>query len=241
MSKSSGLGDNFYCGGYDLSGDVASIDQTSGGPAVLDVTPIKAYANSVIGGIRQASVGFTTFWDASAGQEHVALSALPYTDTIATYFRGTGLGSPALSIRGKQIDYAPTRDNSGNLTMKTSITGDAYGMEWGIQLTNGLRTDTGVVTGAAYDTGQSWSNGCQAYLQIVAVTGGDVDITINQCATSGGSYDGLIDFGDTSSIGAFRQSYTGNIAEFLEVTTSGGFSSCTFAVMIVLNKVAVAF
>ena len=30
MAKSSGLGDNFYIGGYDLSGDVASLGQVQG-------------------------------------------------------------------------------------------------------------------------------------------------------------------------------------------------------------------
>jgi len=166
MAKQSGLGDNFYIGGYDLSGDLASVDQISGGPALIDVTPINSSANVRIGGLRDGSMQFTSFWESTVavtspgvpsttvpyvstynfpvlvtvvggtvsgvtvngssvgsgdgtyllpalgtitltysaaptwswvkvGTEHDALSGLPRTDTIATYFRGTTLGNPA--------------------------------------------------------------------------------------------------------------------------------------------------
>ena len=64
--KMSGLGDNFYIGGYDLSGDVSALTQISGGPAALDVTGIKQSANSRIGGLRDGDMQFTTFFEHAA-------------------------------------------------------------------------------------------------------------------------------------------------------------------------------
>jgi hypothetical protein len=148
MTKQSGLGDNFYIGGFDLSGDVSSVDQMSGPLAPIDVTGIKYSANQRIGGLRDADWQFTSFFNFAAGASHLALNTLPTTDVIATYFRGTATGNPAASINGKQIDYAPTRDNTGNLTLKTEVQANAYGMEWGQQLTPGIYAAANALTGA---------------------------------------------------------------------------------------------
>lgn len=63
MAKQSGLGDNFYIGGYDLSGDVASMDQVSGGPALLTATGIKQSANARLFGLRDGTFKFTTYFE----------------------------------------------------------------------------------------------------------------------------------------------------------------------------------
>ncbi len=241
MSKTGGLGDNFFIGGYNLSGDIASLDQTSGAMTPFDVTPINASAHVRIGGQRMGSLQFTTFFDATAGQEHPILSTLPRTDTIATYFRGTTVGNPALSCNGVQLNYDPTRDNTGNLTLQVQVQGDKYGIEWGTQLTAGPRTDTTATVGPAYDSGQAWANGAQAYLQLLSFTGTSVDVSITHATTSGGSYSSLIDFGSQTGVGSFRGTAAGSVNEFLKVVTTGTFTSAVFAVMIVLNVTPVVF
>jgi len=145
MAKQSGLGDNFYIGGYDLSGNVSSLDQASGGPALLDVTPINVSANTRIGGLRDGDLQFTSFFDPSV--EHPALSTLPRTDVIASYLRGNATGNPAACIYGRQLNYDPTRDTSGNLTLKVEVQGDGYGLHWGTQLTPGIYTTSNSLTG----------------------------------------------------------------------------------------------
>ena len=176
------MGDNFYIGGYDLSGDVSALSQIGGGPAAGDVTPINSYGNQRIGLLRSGDLQFTTFFEYSGpastpdfpattvpyvstyfvpvlvtiaggtvtdvnvngtdmvltgdgtvllpalgsiavtytgdptwtwstqGTEHDALSPLPRTDTIGSYFRGTALLNACASIMGKQLNYDPTRD-----------------------------------------------------------------------------------------------------------------------------------
>ena len=44
MAKTSGLGDNCYVGGYDLSGDIGSLGKISGSVATIDVTGINKSA-----------------------------------------------------------------------------------------------------------------------------------------------------------------------------------------------------
>ena len=56
--------------------------------------------------------------------------------------------------------------------MAVEVQSDGYGLEWGVQLTAGLRTDITGTTGAYVDdNGAASSYGAQAYLQIVEFAG----------------------------------------------------------------------
>jgi len=151
MAKEGGLGDNFFINGYDLSGDVGSVERIGGGPAAGDVTAIKSSANERIGLLRSGNMQFTNWFDYAAAQEHPVLSVLPYTDVLACYFHGSAIGNPAASIVAKQLNYDPTRDNVGNLSEKVDIESNGFGLEWGIQHTAGIRPDTTGTTGTAFD------------------------------------------------------------------------------------------
>jgi len=242
--KMSGLGDNFYIGGYDLSGDVSALTQISGGPAALDVTGIKQSANSRIGGLRDGDMQFTTFFEHAAtgqGTEHNALSGLPRSDTIASYFRGTTLLNPCASCNGLQLNYDPTRDAAGNLTMAVEVQADSFGLEWGVQLTAGLRADTTATTGAFVDdNGAASSFGAQAYVQLIAFTGTSVTVDINHATTSGGTYTTLMSTTAMTAIGAQRLSVSNatTVDRYLEVTTAGTFTVATFAVHWTRNALA---
>lgn len=155
MTKTSGLGDNFYLGGYDLSGDTQSLGEIGGSIALLDVTGIDKFAFERIGGLRDGRIEWTSHFNDATGQEHVALSSLPTTDRILTYCRGTTLGNPAACLVGKQLNYDPTRANDGALTIAVRAEANAFGLEWGKQLTAGKRTDTAATNGTAVEFGYS--------------------------------------------------------------------------------------
>jgi len=63
MAKTSGLGDACYVGGSDLSGDINSLTQISGSQSVLNVTDITQSANSRLGGQRDGSIDFVSYFD----------------------------------------------------------------------------------------------------------------------------------------------------------------------------------
>lgn len=310
-SKSSGLGDNFYIGGYDLSGDVNSIGQLGGGPALLDVTAINQFANSRIGGLRSADWQFVSIFDAAAavsspgfpttgspvvstyanpvlvnitggtvtnvtingstvgtgdgtyklpafgtitvtftgtpawtwtkiGAEHDALSSLPTADVIASYFRGAALQNPAAGIVAKQLNMDPTRDNTGNLTVAVELQSNAFGMEWGEQLTAGVRTDTAATTGPVIDDGAATNFGAQAYIQCLGIIGTSVTIAINHATSSNGTYSALMTSNAFTGVGAQRLSVsnTTTVNEFLEVVSSGTFTYAAFAVAFMRNLTA---
>lgn len=240
MAKTGGLGDDLYVAGFHIGGDIQSLAIT-GGNTPIDVTDITQSAHSRLGGQRAGSIKAVAYMDTAAGQAHAAYSPLPTTDQIVTYLRGQAIGSPAASCNSKQVDYNPTRTSTGQLTFAVDAESNAFGLEWGIQLTANPRTDTTATVGAFYDNGAAGTFGGQAYFQVVSVTGTSVTIDIQSATTSGGSYTttGLTSQAFTTQ-GAQRVAVSNvtTINEFLKVVTTGTFSNAVFFVAFVLNPVA---
>jgi hypothetical protein len=235
------MGDNFYVGGFDLSGDTQSLSSIHGGSAnQQDTTDITQSAFSRLALNRDGGMTWTSYWDPT-GASHTLLSTLPTADNICTYFRGTAIGNPAACLNSKLIGYDPSRADDGSLTLGVQAQGNSFGLEWGTQLTAGKRTDGSATTGAAFDWGASSAFGGQAYFQLLAFTGTSVTIDIQSATTSGGSYatTGLTTSAMTA-VGAQRVAIANNVTinEFTKVITTGTFSNAVFAVVMVRNAIA---
>lgn len=246
MAKSSGLGDAFFLSGYDLSGDINSLGNIGGGPALLDVTGIDKSAFERIGGLRDGRMEFVSYFNTAAGQAHPRLSTLPTTDVLATYCRGTTLGDATASLISKQINYDGTRADDGDFKFAVQVLGNAFGLEWGIQLTAGKRTDTAATNGTGVDqTTVSTSFGWQASLHVFAFTGTSVTVSIEDsadnitfAALSGATFTAAT--GITSERIA-SASPTATVRRYVRAVTTGTFTSATFAVAFVRNDVSTVF
>lgn len=244
MAKQSGLGDNFYVGSYDLSGDIAAIGTVGGSVGVLDKTGINKFGYERIGGLRTGNMEFTSHFNDADNQEHEAFSSLPTTDVILSYFRGTTLGNPAASMVAKQIDYNGSRSDDGDLKFNVTAQSNGFGLEWGRSLTAGLRTDTEATNGTAIDTTASASFGGQAYLHVTAFTGTDCTITVEDSADNitFATVDSFTVVSGVTSERIVLGTTTETLDRYVRVsTTAGTFSSVTFAVNLVKNTAAVNF
>jgi hypothetical protein len=244
MAKSSGLGDNLYVGGYDISGDIGSLGKISGGNKPIAVTGINKLAFERIGGQRDGGLSWSAFFNTAVGQAHPVLSALPTADVVATYCRGTTLGDPAACTVAKQLNYDGNRTAAGEFTFAVDAEADGYGLGWGRQLTAGLRTDTAATAGASIDTGGSLSFGAQAYLQVMSFAGTDATVKIQDSAdnvtfadVAGLSFTAVTAAPTTQRIAIAN---TATVRQYLRATTvtTGGFTSCVFSVVVVKNEVA---
>lgn len=248
MAKQSGLGDRLFVSGYDLSGDINSLGRIGGGPAPLDFTAINASAMERKGGLRDGAIEFTAFFNPSAAQAHPVLSALPTTDVILTYCRGTTLGDPAAALVAKQIGYDGNRGNDGSYTFSVQAQANGFGLQWGKQGTAGIRTDTAATNGSSVDFGTgSTSFGLQAFLHVFAFTGTSVTVKIQESSDDGAG-DAFADVTGgafTAATGITSQriatSTTQTVERYLRVVTSGTFSNAQFAVAIMRPDVATVF
>jgi hypothetical protein len=242
VGKASGLGGRFYLGGNDLSGDIQSAT-ISGGPVPIDVTDITQSAHARLGGLRDGKIGVVSFWDPVLA--HPVLSALPTSDVIATYCVGAAVGQPAASVNALQINYDGTRGADGSYTFAVDAEADGFGLEWGVLLTAGMRTDgsaTAAAAGNSFDTGASLSFGAQAYLHVSAFTGTSVTASVWDSADN-------ITFAAVASLAFTAVSSapaaqrvaiinTATVRRYVAVATAGTFSNAVFSVVLVKNGVA---
>lgn len=250
MTKSSGLGDNLYIAGFDASGDIQQLGAIGGGPALLNFTGINKSAYERQGGLRDGRIEYAAFFNhvAVTGATHDKLAALPRTDQILTYCRGTTLGDPAASLVGKQINYDPSRGDDGMLTFGVSSQSNGFGIEWGQQLTAGIRTDTAATNGTGIDTTASASFGGQAYLQAFSFTGTDVTVKVQDSADNV-SFADVAGFSFTQITGGtplaerIALGPTATLRRYLRAATvtTGGFTSLAFAVNVIKNETTVSF
>lgn len=239
MSKQSGLGDNLYVGGYDLSGDIGSLGKIGGGPAAGDVTGIDKSAFERIGLTRDGGIDFTSYFNPASNMSHDRLGNLPTADVQLHYCRGTSLGAPGAAMIAKQVGYNGNRATNGAFTFQTQTVGSGFGLEWGRQLTAGKRTDSSATNGASIDTAASASFGAQAYLQVFAVTGTSVTVTIQDSADDS-SFANVTGLTFTAATGITTErlatANTATIRRYLRAVTTGTFSNAVFSVIVVKNE-----
>jgi hypothetical protein len=243
VPKQSGLGQRFYVGGFDLSGDTGSASRIGGGQSPIELTGIDKFAYERVGGLRTGSIEWSSWFNPT--NAHLALSALPFADVALTWLTSTTLGDPAASCTVKQIDYAPTRGQDGSMAIAVVGMSNGFGLEWGQSLTAGLRTDTTATNGTGVDTLASASFGGQAYLQVTAFTGTSVVIKIQDSADNA-TFADVTSFAFTTVATAptserLALTATATLRRYLRVITTGTFSSVSFVVNVVKNQTAVVF
>lgn len=253
MSKQSGLQQNFYVDGLNISGDTQSIGKMGGGPAVLEFTGIDKLAFERRGGLRDGGMDFVTYFNPGAlafanplidTGSHALLRQMPLTDKIVTFFHLQS--TDACALVAKEGNYDATRAADGALTIAVNAMANGFGLEWGDALTAGVRTDTVGTNGVGFDgVTVSTAFGAQAYLHVFNLVGTNVVVKIQDSADNVSFTDvaGLTFTSATAAPAAERiqTGRTATIRRYLRAVSSGTFSSASFAVMAVRNQTAVDF
>lgn len=244
MAKVTGLGWYFVVGGNEFSNDVQAIDTIGAPLAVIEETGIDKSFMERLGTIHDGQMDFSVFFNTSAARAHATLSALPRTDVQVSALAGQGLGNPMASLVGKQLDYAPSRTSAAELTAKISVQANAFGIDWGVQVTPGFRTDTTATSPATGldQTVVSTAFGWQAYLHVTAFTGTSVTVTLQDSADNS-AFTSLTGgaFTAATAVGAQRLAggATATVRRYVRAITTGTFSNATFVVNFTRNAVAV--
>lgn len=245
MAKQGGMGDNVYVDGFNISGDVGSLSRIGGGLAPSEVTDITQSAPSRLLLQKDGGIDFSMWWNSSVATPinsfHV-LKALPTTDRQVSYFRGQLLGNPAASLMSKQIGFDWTRGQEGALAGTVNAQANGFGLEWGEQLTNGVRTDTTATNGTAIDLGAvSTLFGATSYLHVFSLTGTSVVVKVQDSADNA-TFADVAGLTHTAAVAATSErlstGITATIRRYIRVITTGTFTNAQFAVNFVRYPVA---
>ncbi len=241
IAKSSGLGDNFYLGGRDISGDVNSIGTIRSTRPPIDVTGLDVSGHERVPGQWDGEMSFITYFNDASDRAFDALNGMPQTDIQCLYFRGTALGDQGAAIVGRLASgYGPERTADGGMMFPVQVLSNGKGLEFTRNLTAGKRTDSGATNGNGVDDGAAGSSsfGLSAYLQVFAFTGTSVTCTIEESSddASGDPYAAVTGgaFAAVSGANVVERIETGltlTVERWLRLVTSGTFSNAVFAVM----------
>lgn len=250
MAKETGLGDQLFVDGIDISGDIQGLGNISGGPAALDMTDITRSAYERLGGLRSGNMDLTSFFNKATSRAHPTLKTLPTTDRILTYLHRSTIGSPGACMVSKQIGYDGNRTQDGQFILAVNGTSNAFGLEWGEQQTPGKRSDTGATNGASLDyqtvvaATTTTPFGGQFYVHLFSFTGTSVTIKLQDAPDNAtwadvpGATSGAL-----TTVGSVRAvtTSTENVDRYTRVVTTGTFTQATFVVVFARNLTAVTF
>ena len=230
MAKSSGVAGGFYVGGYDLSGDVSSVDSISNSRSTIDVTALNQSAMDRLLGKGTGEISFSTFFNDAALAEHAILSSLPLTDTQVVYAKGGAIGDACAMMDAKQLNYDPSFNADGSVGISVqTVSTNAFPIEWGVMLSAADDTHASAGSSASLDHGASTSAGAAGYLQI---TSGTPTVLIQDSANNS-DWATLIAFtavANTAEPAFERKELAGTVNRYLRITTTGTFSNCKFIV-----------
>jgi len=242
MAKRSGLGQNLYVDGYNVSGDAMSWELNQENE-LLETTGIDKSAYERILGLRGGTVNVTSWFNDASGQQFDAFKVpVAANGKMVTVTTSTTLADPAVALIGHQGSFAGSRGDDGSFTFEVEAsTMNGVPIQWGIQGTAGVRTDTTATAGSAIDYGASVGTtnfGLAAYLQVFSFTGTSCTVKLQESSdNSGDAYADVTGGGFTAATGRTTQRIqtATNLAveRYLKVTTTGTFSSCAFHVTIV--------
>ena len=235
MAKKSGLGQELYIHGYDLSGDVGSLDSVGSPREQLEVTAINKSARERIYGLADGSLSFNTFFNDATEQEHAALSGLPTADRIICYNMGGTRGDASYCLTAKQVNYDGTRGTDGSLAFTVGAVANGIAPDWGQTLTSGKETHSVAGVSASRDDAATTGYGLVAVLSVVSVDSGTPTVKIQQSSDEGVS-DAFAEIESFAAVAAAtaptaqRLTISGAVLRYLRVTTTGTFSNCAFVV-----------
>jgi hypothetical protein len=244
MAKETGLGDLLFIGGVDVSGDIGSLGRIGGGNEPLPLTGINKSAKERAGGLRDGSLEYSAWFNTTG--IHATLSALPTTDQITTYVRGSSIGTPAASLIGKQLNYDAERGDDGSLVFSVNAVANSFGLLWGQSMTAGIRTDGSATAGTAVDNTDATAFGLALFVHLLAFTGTSVTVKVQESSDNAGdAYADVVGAtsGALTTIGAVSAftSLTLAVERYLKITTVGTFSNAVFITNVVRFPTAVAF
>lgn len=236
MAKRSGLGQAFFVGGYDLSGDVAAVNSAATPRGVLDNKQgVNASAHERVLTHATGMLEWGLHFEDAAGQEHLVLRSLPTTNRVVCWHMGTALGDAVFALQGKQINYDWTRGADGDLSGSVSVEGDAVPGEWAEALTAGADTHASADENTGIDGGaQSTAGGVGLLHHLGRASGTPVYIIEDSSdSTDGtdGSWATLLTFDMTAGAtpAAERKTVTGTVEQWVRASTTGTFTDAEFA------------
>jgi hypothetical protein len=232
MAKSVGLAQKFFLHGYDVSGDVGSVDGCAIPTDMIDVTAIDKSARENIAGKSSSELAWTAYFNDATVAHHEAHKSLVRTDLIASWFNGQAIGDAVFVITGKNDNQPGTRGQDGSFTFAPHLAGSGQDSgAWMLAGSAGVDVSASAGSESSIDSGAGTSNGLESVLHTIDIDSGTPTMTIEDSANDStwATLKAFSAVADGSEPTAERVEIAGTVDRYLRITGSGTYSNLDFA------------
>lgn len=232
MAKRTGLNQKLWVGGYDVSGDVGTVERCSTPVTMQEVTGLDVDYVERIPTQRSGEMAFRSFFNDATDRAFDAFSGLPTTDVLALWAIGQSIGDPAAMIVAKQMNYDLAKNDDGSVEMPIEFMSNAQMLEWGEMLTAAEDTFASSGAAASKDDAAGTSDGLAAQLHIESIDSGTPTFVLEDSANDS-TWATLISFTAVASGSeptAERKTVSGSVDRYLRLNPTGTFTNAVVAV-----------
>ena len=221
-----------FLGDTDVSAFLNANDITVNN-ALAQTTAYQSEDDTFIGGLIAGTATLGGHFDGASGAIDEELTNSLKTATLLSVAYGVALSDRWIGMSLQASDYT-TQPPVGDVSL---ISYTAQAEKGGVSRGTVLHPLANVETGAGEETKvdqlASTARGAVGYIHLVAFTGTDITVLIEDGATEGGAFAALVSFAQLTGIGSERVAVAAAADtpnRWLKVSWTGTFSSATFIV-----------
>ena len=233
MAIKSGLGQQFYTAGYDISGDVGAVDEMSVTIADLVVAGIDKSAAVRVQTRADARCAYSGFFNKAAGQQHAALKGMPTADVLESFLiAGAVRGAVAMQLLATRLQpYVHTHGRDGSAEFSVAGMANNAPLEDSVLLTAGTDSHGSASSSASVDEngagGGDSAEGAIGFLQVMSFASGTPTFILED-SSNDSAWATLISFGAVAARTGVRTTVTGAVGRDFRATTTGTFTTAVF-------------
>lgn len=229
MAVKSGLFQKFFSAGYDIGGDIGSIDSLVISRADLKTPGLENGAMSRVSGLADAQMQMTSFWNVATGRAHDALQGV--NGGLWTWVLARELGGAVMNSVMQQLSYSPKRGRDGSMEVGASGAVSAgVPTEDAVNLTPlGKVTHASASSEAGVDQLAGTARGGIVFLQHLARASGTVNYLLEHSTNnSTWTTKGTFALAGGATPDWERLQVLGTVNRYIRATTSGVFTGAQF-------------
>ena len=235
MTKKSGLAQSLFIGGFDLTGDVGSVNDANITIGQLPQTGLNKSAIERTRAKRDGGISFASFFNDAAAQNHPVLTGLMGNrdQKIVIWALSQTRGEPALCFTSRVVSpYQRDHAADGAFTGTTTAVIDQDGVcEPTVLLTAPKDTHASASTSASVDGGASSANGASGYVSVLSIGSGTPTFILQDSANDS-TFATLISFGAQAVNTSERATVAGTVDRYTRPQTTGTFTDAVFVMTI---------
>lgn len=248
MAIRGGLGQAFFFGGYDVSGDVGSIDTMSQPRTFMEIPAVNIVGTRRLGLLSSAQLGYSFWFNDATDAMHEAIKTAPTGDEHAmlafnaTPSTSVQIGDIAICVRGKRTNTGFSRSADGSFSGTVNIDGSGEGaMMVGHMLTTGNQLFASAADNASYDqwdtaTAESLLFGIEICHQFFDAPDSGSPTAIIEDSSDDSAWATLLSLGVISARATGRNTVTGNVDRYIRLSVTGTFTNQRIAIAVLRHN-----